>query len=172
MSPFVKKIVSQRTIIQVVIGISIYIGYAYFNISLWWLLGVGALIGLVLGKVFCRWMCPMGFIMELFMSSMGDQKYKQMYQYHKLGCPIAWVEGFSNRFSLFKINLNKDTCKNCGICDKQCYITTLEPAKYSLYIADKERPGTSFTCSKCLNCVAACPNGSLKFNVQLDKNKL
>ena len=171
MASFSKIIIAKRTIIQAIIGLSIYIVYSKFQISLWWLLGFGALVGLFTGKVFCRWMCPMGFIMEMFMKLMGDQKFKQMYQYHKLGCPIAWVEGFSNKFSFLKINFNKDTCKNCGICDKKCYLATIEPTKYSLYLDDKQRPGTSYGCSKCLSCVAACPNGSLKYNFNIDKSK-
>ena len=165
MSPFFKYVVSKRTIIQVAVGIALYVAYAHYQFSLWWLLGAGTIIGIIMGKVFCRWMCPMGFIMELMMTVMGDQKYKQMYQYHKLGCPIAWVEGITNKFSLMKISVNTNTCKNCGLCDKKCYIATLEPEKYSLYKIDKQRPGVSYTCSKCLSCVASCPNGSLTYKI-------
>jgi polyferredoxin len=161
-----KKIIAKRTIIQVVIGAVILLLIYRFNISLWYLLGIGIVVGIIFGKVFCRWMCPLGFFMELMMSMNPDGKFQQMYMYHKIGCPIAWVEGLMNKISFLKINLNTDTCKNCGICDKQCYISSLEPAKYSLYKPDKQRPGNSYTCSKCLNCVAACPNGSLKYSVK------
>ena len=80
-------------------------------------------------------------------------------------CPIAWVSGWLNRFSLFKIKFNVDTCKNCGVCDKKCYIVAMEPTKYSLYKTDMEKPGISYTCSKCLECVAVCPNNSLKYKI-------
>lgn len=39
----------------------------------------------------------------------------------------------------------------------------MEPAKYSLYKPAAINPGDSYTCSKCLECVVACPNGSLKY---------
>ena len=38
-------------------------------------------------------------------------------------------------------------------------------AKFSLYKPNGIRPGDSYTCSKCLECVAACPNGSLKYKI-------
>lgn len=94
----------------------------------------------------------------------ANMKLKQMYQYHKIGCPIAWMQGALNRVSLLKIKLNENTCKSCGFCDKQCYIATLEPEKYSLYKVGKKRPGVAYACSKCLSCVSACPNGSLRYN--------
>lgn len=101
--------------------------------------------------------------MEFIMGINPDQKFRQMYQYHKLGCPIAWIQGALNKVSLLKIQVNYESCKNCGLCDKQCYITALEPAGYSLYKKGKDNPAESFSCSKCLKCVEVCPNGSLKY---------
>jgi polyferredoxin len=45
----------------------------------------------VFGKVFCRWVCPLGLMMEFMMGMSPDGKIKGMYQYHKIGCPIAWI---------------------------------------------------------------------------------
>ncbi len=165
MKKTLKILVDKRIIILSVLGISTYLLVSHFNISLWYVLLFGVLLGMVFGKVFCRWVCPLGLIMELFMSLSPDGKVKQMYQYHKLGCPIAWISGWLNKFSLFSIKLNAETCKNCGICDKQCYIVAMEPAKFSLYKTQKEKPGSSYTCSKCLKCVVACPNESLQYKI-------
>jgi len=66
---------------------------------------------------------------------------------------------------LFRIMFDPESCNNCGICDKKCYIVAVEPAKFSLYKPSKEDPGISYSCSKCLECVAACPNGSLKYKI-------
>ena len=164
MKKFSRLLISKRTIIQVAIAVVLYYIFTTYHLSLWWLLLVGVTVGLVFGKVFCRWMCPLGFLMETMMGMSPDNKLSQMYQYHKVGCPIAWVQGFLNRMSYLKIRLNTDTCKSCGICDKQCYIATLEPTKYSLYKPDLQRPGQSFSCSKCLSCVTVCKNGSLKYS--------
>ncbi len=160
-----KFLVNKRVIILALFGVSTYIAISYFHISLWWVLLVGVATGIVFGKVFCRWVCPLGLMMELMMSMMPDGKASAMYQYHKLGCPIAWISGWLNKFSFFKIKLNADTCKNCGICDKQCYIVSMEPEKYSLFKPAMIKPGDSYTCSKCLKCVAVCPNGSLTYKV-------
>jgi len=158
-------LVSARMIILTILGIITYFAVSYLHVSLWLVLGAGILTGVLFGKVFCRWVCPMGLIMEIMMGLSPEGKIRQMYQYHKIGCPIAWISGWLNRYSIFRIRLNADTCKNCGICDKKCYIVAMEPAKYSLYKPTKEIPGDSYTCSKCLECVAACPNGSLKYKI-------
>jgi polyferredoxin len=165
MQKVLNRLIDKRIIILSVLGILLYLAISHFHISLWWVLIAGSLSGVVFGKVFCRWVCPMGLIMELLMGMSPDGKIRQMYQYHKFGCPIAWISGWMNHISLFRIKLNAGTCKNCGICDKQCYIVAMEPSKFSLYKPELKLPGASYTCSKCLLCVASCPNGSLKYKV-------
>jgi len=165
MQKIIKVLADKRIIILALLGGSVYYGISYLQISLWYVLLAGIVLGIVFGKVFCRWVCPMGLVMEILMSLSPDGKVRQMYQYHKLGCPIAWISGWLNKFSLFRIKLDADTCKNCGLCDKQCYIVSMEPEKFSLYKPVLAAPGDSYTCSKCLKCVAACPNGSLTYKV-------
>ncbi|HEY9125378.1 MAG TPA: 4Fe-4S binding protein [Bacteroidales bacterium] len=161
-----KFLVNKRVAILAVLGVATYFAISHFQISLWWVLLGGVITGIIFGKVFCRWICPLGLMMEIMMGLMPDGKVSAMYQYHKLGCPIAWVSGWLNKYSLFKIKLNADTCKNCGLCDKQCYIVSMEPAKFSLYKTKMDNPGSSYTCSKCLKCVAVCPNGSLNYKIK------
>ena len=165
MRKVLKFLVKSRIVILSVMGASLYLGVTHFHISLWLVLIAGVITGAIFGKVFCRWICPIGLMMELLMGLIPNGKISQMYQYHKLGCPIAWISGFLNKFSLLKIKLDTESCKNCGLCDKKCYIVSMEPSKFSLYKPELERPGTTYTCSKCLECVAVCPNGSLKYKV-------
>jgi polyferredoxin len=166
MRKVLKVLVSYRMIILSVVGVVLYLAISQFHISLWYVLLAGSLMGVVFGKVFCRWVCPMGLIMEMMMSLGGDDsKIKSMYQYHKIGCPIAWISGYLNKFSFFRIRLNEESCITCGKCDKQCYIVAMEPQKYSLYKPGLAEPGSSYTCSKCLKCVASCPNGSLNYKL-------
>ena len=160
-----KLLVDKRILILALLAAGLYYGISVYHISLWYVLLAGVVLGVVFGKVFCHWVCPLGLMMEFMMGMSPDGKIKGMYQYHKIGCPIAWISGLLNKYSIFRIKLNEDTCKNCGICDKKCYIVAMEPAKYSLYKPMKEKPGSSYTCSKCLQCVASCPNGSLKYKV-------
>ena len=154
---------SSRGIIQIVIGIGVYVAVSYYHLSLWWLLAFGSLTGVIWGKVFCRWMCPIGVMMEFFMKHGADDSFRNMYQYHKLGCPIAWISGLLNRISFYKISLNADTCKSCGLCDKACYMPAVDKQKFSLYLDDRKNPAENFSCSKCLSCVTSCPNGSLSY---------
>ena len=163
MKKILKVLVSTRFYILAFTGVLLYFAVSQFQISLWYIFLGGSILGVIFGKVFCRWGCPMGLVMEIMMSMSPDGKVRQMYQYHKIGCPIAWVSGYLNKFSLFRIQLNEKSCITCGKCDKQCYIVAMEPQKFSLYKPGMMEPGSCFTCSKCLLCVASCPNGSLQY---------
>ena len=159
-----KSIIAKRVFIQVVIGFSIYFMITWLQLSLWFLLIPGVVTGLIFGKVFCRWMCPMGFIMEIMMGGGSDATQRQLYNYHKLGCPIAWITGFLNRSSLFRIRRDPSICIDCGICDTKCYISTLND-DYSLFKEDMKDPAIHFSCSKCLACVESCPAKSLTYKI-------
>ena len=159
--PYIQKIF----FILAVIGAGMYIAISHFRISLWYGLLFDNITGVIFGKVFCHWMCPIWIIMEILMSLNKGVKMKQMYLFHKLACPIAWISVWLNWFPTFKIKLNTNTCQNFCICDEKCYIVAIEPAKDSLYKPAKDKPGSSYTCSKFLQCLAACPNGSLTYKV-------
>ncbi len=156
-------IINNRKKIHIVFGVTLYFIINYFHISLLYVLIVGAITGIIFGKVFCRWMCPIGIFMEFILGMNPNENFKNMYQYHKMGCPIAWISGYLNKFSFFKIDINKKSCTNCGLCDDNCYLSKLEPKKYSLYKPKMADPGKDFKCSKCLVCVEKCPNGSLSY---------
>lgn len=160
-------IIRSRRWIHGIIGFGAYAAVSFFGISLWWVLAAGSLAGVLFGKVFCRWVCPLGFVMEAVTGAAGaDGKFRNMYQYHKLGCPIAWASGALNRLSALRIHKNADTCTDCGLCDKACYIASLDGEKYSLHKAELARPGDAFACSRCLSCVAACPTKSLTYGIK------
>jgi polyferredoxin len=167
----VKLLSRNRLTIQIILGLTTFVVVSYFQFSLWWLVGFGSLLGIIWGKVFCRWICPIGIIMELMMKLSPDDSLKNMYQYHKIGCPIAWISGWLNKFSFYKIQLNLETCLSCGKCDKACYMPSFDKHNFSLYIPDKVNPAESFSCSKCLSCVEQCPNGSLSYKPALSIKK-
>ena len=152
----IKKIITKRKIIQFIIA---------FN--LFYLLAIAIVLGGIMGKTFCRWMCPVGFLMEAITTLRGkDKNQLGMYNYHKVGCPIAWVQGYLNRMSFINIKRDPKTCVSCGLCDKICYITALNK-EYSLYKKLKSDPSIAYRCSKCLDCIAVCPTNSL--NLKLGK---
>lgn len=161
----IKNIIKKRRVIHGIISAIIIVAVMYLNVGIGSILIFGMATSIIFGKVFCRWMCPLGFVMESMLGTNKDSKNIQMYNYHKMGCPIAWVSGVLNRFSLFKIKKDDAKCIDCGICDSNCYIATLND-KYSLYNEEKENSSTQFSCSKCLACVGECPTGSLKYTLK------
>ena len=157
-----KEFIKKRRVIHGMISAVIIGAAMIYSHMIGAILIIGMITGIIFGKVFCRWMCPLGFFMEMILVSNKDTKDLQMYNYHKMGCPIAWVSGFMNKFSIFKIKKDKSKCIDCGKCDKSCYISTLNE-NYSVYDEKKQNASTQFSCSKCLACVGECPTGSLKY---------
>lgn len=159
------KLISARRIVQGLFAAAVYGALTLLQLPLLYILALGAGLGLLFGKVFCRWMCPIGFIIELLLRRKGDSA-EQMYMYHKMGCPIAWISGFLNRSSLFTIRRDTDSCTDCGICDKSCYITSLNK-EFSHFKTGKKAPAAAYSCSRCLECVASCPQNSLSYSLEL-----
>ncbi len=168
----VTYLAENRGVIQIVLGIALYYAIHNYQISLWWVVGFGSAIGIIWGKVFCRWMCPLGIMMEFIMKISPNDSLKNMYQYHKIGCPIAWISGLLNKVSFYKIQLNIDSCKDCGLCDNACYMTIIDKQKFSLYKPNMINPAENYSCSKCLSCVAKCPNGSLTYKPIISFKKI
>lgn len=62
-------------------------------------------------------------------------------------CPLGFIYGKLNKFSLVKVALDKNKCLACGKCDKSC-ITDLKPIKGV----------NGELCVKCFNCLTVCKN--------------
>lgn len=152
----------KRRKVQIVIGILIYFLVSAFQIPIGYVIIFGGLLGIIFGKVFCRWMCPIGIFMEWLMKRKGTNEKAALYQYHKLGCPIAWISGYFNKMSFLKIRVDKTKCIDCGKCDDTCYITSINQ-DFSLYKSNKINPSKSFKCSRCLDCVTDCPVEAIEF---------
>jgi len=61
------------------------------------------------------------FQMASNMSS--DEAKLQMYNYYKLGCPIAWIQGFLNKFSLFKIKRDANSCISHKVLSREDFFS-------------------------------------------------
>lgn len=153
-----------RKPIQILLAGLVFYVISKYSSGLAIVFAVAILLGAILGKTFCKWMCPVGLIMEFMTRGMNeDQQRLHMYNYYKVGCPISWVQGLLNKYSYFKIRRDEKTCISCGLCDKACYISALN-TNMSLYKKDKQTPASAFNCSKCMACVSACPNDSLRIS--------
>ena len=67
-------------------------------------------------------------------------------------CPVGAVLGLLSRLAPFKININADKCKKCGLCAKSCPTNCIND-----YTVNNE------TCVKCLKCLSVCRHAALNY---------
>ncbi len=156
---FLSWLSRSRRPIQVGFALLVWVALTEGWVTLGGLILIGGLMGVLLGKVFCRWMCPIGLLMDLMMAA-GPDSQRNLYMYYKLGCPIAWISGLLNRFSFLRIRRKPEACVDCGLCDKACYVAAMD-GEASLFKPGRRNASTFYACSRCLECVAACPTHAL-----------
>lgn len=69
----------------------------------------------------------------------------------RVGCPIGAIYGLFNRFSLYRLSVDKEKCTKCGLCEEVC------PMGVRVY----ETPNHP-DCIRCLDCVSACKLNLIK----------
>lgn len=158
---WLQRVVSVRRMVQVSVGVALWLAVSGGHTTLTVVIVAGSFAGVLLGKFFCRWMCPLGAIMETVMGMDDpDGRQRALYGYFKIGCPISWAQGLLNRVSLWRVRVDPAQCTHCNRCDKACYVAQLAPG-HSLHVAERTNASTHFSCSRCLQCVGACPTGAL-----------
>jgi len=70
-------------------------------------------------------------------------------------CPFGFVSWIVERFSIFRIQVDKDKCTQCSICIKEC---PLEAAKGK--VEGKRLTADCFSCARCLN---VCPVDAIRY---------
>lgn len=85
------------------------------------ILAVLVALSLIVYRPFCRYLCPLGAIYGLF-----------------------------NPVALYRYQLDKDRCTDCGACEAAC----------PMAVGVRKNPN-SFECIRCGKCKAACPTGAL-----------
>ncbi len=154
-----KRFIRSRRPLQIAFALGIWVALAQGWTTLGMVVIVGSAMGIILGKIFCRWMCPIGLVMDLMMGA-GPSSQSNLYMYYKLGCPIAWISGLLNRLSLLRVRRKKDACVDCGLCDKACYVAQFD-GEASLFKPGRRNASTFYSCSRCFECVTACPTNAL-----------
>ena len=144
-----RRLISGRRAVQIATGIGLYLAIATFGIGLGWVILAASAAGVLFGKFFCRWMCPMGAIMETMLGAGGEGgRHQSLYLYFKLGCPIAWAGGFLNKVSLLRVTVSPEACTGCGKCDQACYVSQLAGG-HSLHREGLLNASTHYSCSRC-----------------------
>ena len=73
-------------------------------------------------------------------------------------CPVGTLLGLFARFSLFKVRLDKDKCKDCGSCSNRCKAHCIDVKNHKV---DPE------LCIGCMNCLKACRFDAISYQPSL-----
>ena len=75
-------------------------------------------------------------------------------------CPVGTVLSFISRFSILKIHFEKDKCKNCSLCTKNCKAACID---FKNHKVDYSR------CVVCGDCIDSCKFGALSYSLRPGK---
>ncbi len=70
-------------------------------------------------------------------------------------CPFGLVSWLVERFSLFKVVIDKEKCTQGGICLVACPLDAIKGR-----LAEKKMPADCFSCARCLN---VCPVDAIQY---------
>jgi ferredoxin len=69
-------------------------------------------------------------------------------------CPVGTFLGLISRFSFYKIEIDKDQCQGCNLCERVCKAGCIDKKNKQI---DFER------CVNCYNCFTVCPSGGIVY---------
>lgn len=72
-------------------------------------------------------------------------------------CPVGTVLGFLSRYSLFAVNIDKEKCKECGLCSRQCKASCIDGKHHRV---DGSR------CVACMDCLDACEYHAITYGLR------
>lgn len=96
------------------------------SLSIWLTVIISLLVSFIIYRPFCQFICPFGF--------------------------VSWI---AERFSIFRVRIDKEKCTQCGACIKACPLEAAEGR-----VDRKRLPADCFSCARCLN---VCPTDALKY---------
>ena len=96
---------------------------------------IALLVSFIAYRPFCQFICPFGF--------------------------VSWV---AERFSIFRVRIDKEKCTQCGACIKACPLEAAEGL-----VKGKKMPADCFSCARCLN---VCPIDAIHYSSFFTKNIL
>ena len=69
-------------------------------------------------------------------------------------CPIGFLVNSCSRFAVWRVRVNRETCTDCGACERVCRYGALPQAQ-------RLQGRSGFTCSLCRECLAVCTHRAL-----------
>ncbi|MBL7131754.1 MAG: 4Fe-4S binding protein [Candidatus Omnitrophica bacterium] len=79
-------------------------------------------------------------------------------------CPFGFISWITERFSIFRVRIDKEKCTQCGACIKAC---PLEAAKGK--VERKRLTADCFSCARCLN---VCPVDAIRYTSIFKKGRV
>ncbi|MDP8264305.1 MAG: 4Fe-4S binding protein [Candidatus Aceula lacicola] len=80
----------------------------------------------------------------------------------QLICPFGLISWIAEKFSIFRVKIDKEKCTQCGACIKACPLKAAEDR-----VKGKKMPADCFSCARCLN---VCPVDAIRYTFFLKKN--
>ncbi len=90
------------------------------------------------------------FIIVAIMAWVGGRTYCNVI------CPVGTLLGFLSRRSLYRVNIDADKCKNCGLCARKCKGAAID---FKNHQVDASR------CVDCFDCLDTCKHGALTYSL-------
>ncbi len=81
----------------------------------------------------------------------------------QLVCPFGFISWIAERFSIFRVRIDKEKCTQCGACIKACPLEAAEGL-----VNGKKMPADCFSCARCLN---VCPVDAIQYTASSKKVK-
>lgn len=128
---------------------------------------------------FCKWICPSGTLLAGWPLVGRDPSLQQitgfLFQWKsvilivilvlslwvyrpfcKYLCPLGGIYSLFNRFSLYKLQIDKASCTHCGACTKACPMS----------VPVEKKPNHA-ECIRCGKCSQACPQNAIHMGFYL-----
>ena len=76
-------------------------------------------------------------------------------------CPVGTVLGFLSRLSIFQVRIDKEKCRECSLCTRQCKASCIDYKNHSI---DHSR------CVACFDCLDTCKHGAISYSSRFGKH--
>ena len=77
-------------------------------------------------------------------------------------CPVGTILSFFSRFSVFRIQIDKDKCKHCGLCEKNCKARAIDAQAGKVDLS---------RCVVCGDCLVKCQFDALHYTAKRSATK-
>ncbi|MDR3000865.1 MAG: 4Fe-4S binding protein [Fibromonadaceae bacterium] len=119
--------------------------YAFYSVDIW-IKGSAALV-----------LAIVSFVVVVTFALKSGRKYCNRV------CPVGAFLGLLSKYSMFKVRIDNEKCKGCGICAKNCKASCIDAVNKRIDYSE---------CVSCFNCIKSCPKGAMRYALHKSPDKL